>query len=81
MGISPDGVDRVKGNKTPPTAQILPAKVLSRPEMLAPSKVTAAMQTTATRDSSRPYSTSEAPSSSRTNLVWAARSFGHGNFS
>ena len=42
--------------------------------MLPPSKVTAAMQTTATRDSSRPYSTKEAPSSSRTNLVWAARS-------
>src|SRR5208337_5488145 len=63
-----------KGNKTPPTAQILPATVLSMVEMLLPSKVTAAMQTTATRDSSRPYSTKEAPSSSRTNLVWAARS-------
>src|SRR5208282_4319401 len=38
-----------------------------------PSVVMAKMQTTATRDSSRPYSTSEAPSSSRTNFV-AARS-------
>src|SRR5271157_5524051 len=71
--ISRDGVDRVRGNKTPPTAQILPARVLSRPEMLVPSKVTAAMQTTASRDSSRPYSTKDAPSSSRTNLVWAAK--------
>ena len=49
-------------------------------EMLVPSKVMAAMQTTATRDSSRPYSTSEAPSSSRTNLV-EAQKLGHGNFS
>src|SRR5271157_4428856 len=72
--ISLDGVVRVKGNKTPPTAQILLARLLSRPEMLLPSKVTAAMQTTATRDSSRPYSTKEAPSSSRMNLVEAARS-------
>src|SRR5271166_3004956 len=72
--LSPDGVVRVKGNKTPPTAQIWVAKLLSMVEMLLPSKVTAAMQTTATRDSSRPYSTKEAPSSSRTNLVEAARS-------
>jgi len=41
-------------------------------EMMVPSVVMAAMQTTATRDSSRPYSTSEAPSSSRANLVEAA---------
>ena len=38
MEISPDGVDRVKGNKTPLTAQILPATVVSRLEMLVPSK-------------------------------------------
>src|SRR5271166_493497 len=72
--LSPDGVDRVRGNKSPPAAQMRPATVLSMVEMLVPSKVTAAMQTTATRDSSRPYSTSEAPSSSRMNLVEAPRS-------
>ena len=41
-------------------------------EMMVPSVVMAATQTTETRDSSRPYSTSEAPSSSRANLVEAA---------
>jgi len=41
-------------------------------EMPVPSVVMAATQTTATRDSSKPYSTSEAPSSSRANLVAAA---------
>ena len=41
-------------------------------EMMVPSVVMAATQTTATSDSSRPYSTSEAPSSSRANLVEAA---------
>src|SRR5208282_3432173 len=70
MELSPDGIDRGKGNKTPRTAQIRPATV----EMLVPIKLMAAMQITATRDSSRPYSTKEAPSSSRTNLVWAAGS-------
>ncbi len=30
MEISPDGVDRVKGNKTPPTVQILLARLLKR---------------------------------------------------
>ncbi len=40
-------------------------------EMPVPSVVMAATQTTATRDSSRPYSTSETPSSSRANLVEA----------
>ena len=33
MGFSPDGIDRVKGNKTPPTAQILVARLLSRVEI------------------------------------------------
>ena len=41
-------------------------------EMMVPSVVMAATQTTATSDSSRPYSTSEAPSSSWANLVEAA---------
>jgi len=41
-------------------------------EVMVPSVVMAATQTTATSDSSRPYSTSEAPSSSRANLVEAA---------
>jgi len=30
MEISPDGFDRVKGNKTPPTVQILLARLLKR---------------------------------------------------
>ena len=34
MEISPDGVDRVKGNKTPPTAQILLARLLKADEEL-----------------------------------------------
>jgi hypothetical protein len=75
MEISPDGVNRVKGDKTPPTAQIWPATLVNMSEMLVASALMATMQTTATRDSSRPYSTKEAPSSSRTNLVEAARSF------
>src|SRR5271157_658398 len=54
--------------------QIVPAMVLNTLLMLLPRTVMAAMQITAMSASSSPYSASEAPSSSRTNLVEAARS-------
>jgi len=51
---------------TDPTSDVL--KVLL---MVVPRAVTAPMMTAAIRAASRPYSTAEAPSSSRTNLVMA----------